>query len=244
MRKEIIGVEALVRWKHPKTGLIAPDDFIPMAEEIGMISAIGEWVMRTACAQNRAWQKAGFPFIKMAVNLYAKQLRSPSSIEKTVRAILTDTGLDARYLELEVTETELMQNIELCFETLPGLRNSGVSISIDDFGTGYSSLSHIKSLPVTTLKIDKSFIRDIASDRNDAAIVCATIAMAQHMDLNVVAEGVTTSEQAHFLSEHHCNEMQGYLFGPPVPADEMGKILKAGFLNMVACMQTVPPLMC
>ena len=243
VRREIVGVEALVRWQHHEKGLIAPADFIPLAEEIGMISAIGEWVLRTACAQNRAWQEAGFPFIKMAVNLSAQQLRS-SSIEKIVRSILKDTGLEARYLELEVTETELMQNIELSSETLLGLRNSGVSISIDDFGTGYSSLSHIKRLPVNTLKIDKSFIRDVASDHNDAAIVSATIAMARHMDLKVVAEGVTTQEQAHFLSEHHCNEMQGYLFGHPVPAEELGKVLKAGIFYMGACMQEAPPLMC
>jgi len=226
VRKAIIGVEALVRWNHPEKGLIAPADFIPLAEEIGMISAIGEWVLRTACAQNRAWQEAGFPFIKMAVNVSPQQLRS-SRIEKTVQSVLADTGLDARYLELEIIETGLMQNIELSFETLLGIRNSGVSISIDDFGTGYSSLSHIKRLPVDTLKIDKSFIRDIANDRNDAAIVCATIAMAQHMDLNIVAEGVTAAEQVRFLARHHCNEMQGYLFSRPLPADELEILLKA-----------------
>lgn len=227
VRKVIIGVEALVRWNHPEKGLIAPADFIPLAEEIGIIGAIGEWVLRTACAQNRAWQDAGFPFIKMAVNLSAQQLRT-ASIEQTVQSALLDAGLEAQYLELEITETGLMQNIELSIETLHGIRGMGVSISIDDFGTGYSSLSHIKRLPVNTLKIDKSFICDIANDHNDAAIVCATIAMAQHMDLNIVAEGVTSTEQVNFLAKHHCNEMQGYLFSRPLPFREMETLFKKG----------------
>lgn len=242
IRKAIIGVEALVRWNHPEKGLIAPADFIPLAEEIGLISTIGEWVLRTACTQNRAWQEAGFPFIKMAVNLSAQQLRS-SRIEKTVQSVLADTGLDARYLELEITETGLMQNIELSFETLLSIRNMGVSIAIDDFGTGYSSLSQIKRLPVNTLKIDKSFIRDIANDRDDVAIVCATIAMAQHMDLSVVAEGVTASEQVRFLTRHHCNEMQGYLFSRPLPSDELEILLKTGLSLMDGYMQEVSPAM-
>ena len=227
IRKAIIGVEALVRWEHPEKGLIDPADFIPLAEEIGMIGSIGEWVLRTACLQNAAWQRAGLPPIKMSVNLAAQQLKS-SCIEKTVASALTTSGLNAQYLELEITETGLMQDIELTFQTLLGIRNTGVSISIDDFGTGYSSLSHIKRLPVDTLKIDKSFIRDIVSDRDDAAIVSATIAMAQHMDLQVVAEGVTAPAQVRFLTEHHCHEMQGYLFSRPLPPDELGQMLKSG----------------
>lgn len=227
VRKAIIGVEALVRWEHPVKGLIAPADFVPLAEEIGMIGDIGEWVLRTACAQNRAWQEAGLPCVKVSVNLAAQQLRS-TRMEKTVESVLNTTGLDAQYLELEITETGLMQDIELTFQTLLGIRNSGVSISIDDFGTGYSSLSHIKRLPVDTLKIDKSFIRDIVSDHNDAAIVGATIAMARHMDLKVVAEGVTAPAQVRFLIENHCHEMQGYLFSRPLPADEMGMMLERG----------------
>ena len=225
--RSIIGVEALVRWKHPEKGLIAPADFIPLAEEIGMISNLGEWVLRTACAQNRAWQKVGLPPIKMAVNLSAQQLHT-SGIEKTVASALASTGLDAQYLELEITETSLMQDIDSSYQTLLDIRNTGVSISIDDFGTGYSSLSHIKRLPLNTLKIDKSFIRDIASDRNDAAIVGATIAMARHMDLKVVAEGVTAPAQVRFLMEHACHEMQGYLFSPPLPAADMGTMLQRG----------------
>ena len=227
LRKAIIGVEALVRWAHPEKGLIAPADFIPLAEEIGMISNIGEWVLRTACAQNAAWQRAGLPHIKVSVNLAAQQLRS-SCIEKTVASALNTSGLNAQYLELEITETGLMQDIESTFQTLLGIRHTGVSISIDDFGTGYSSLSHIKRLPVDTLKIDKSFIRDIVSDRDDAAIVSATIAMAQHMDLQVVAEGVTAPAQVRFLTEHHCHEMQGYLFSRPLPPDELALMLGEG----------------
>ena len=225
--RSIIGVEALVRWKHPEKGLIAPADFIPLAEEIGLISNLGEWVLRTACAQNQAWQNAGLPPIKMAVNLSAQQLHT-SGIEKTVASALASSGLDAQYLELEITETSLMQDIDSSYQTLLDIRNTGVSISIDDFGTGYSSLSHIKRLPLNTLKIDKSFIRDIASDRNDAAIVGATIAMARHMDLKVVAEGVTAPAQVRFLTEHACHEMQGYLFSPPLPAAEMGAMLEQG----------------
>ena len=225
--RSIIGVEALVRWKHPEKGLIAPADFIPLAEEIGMISNLGEWVLRTACAQNRAWQQAGLPPIKMAVNLSAQQLHT-SGIEKTVASALESSGLDAQYLELEITETSLMQDIDSSYQTLLDIRNTGVSISIDDFGTGYSSLAHIKRLPLNTLKIDKSFIRDIASDRNDAAIVGATIAMARHMDLTVVAEGVTAPAQVRFLMEHACHEMQGYLFSPPLPAADMGMMLEQG----------------
>ena len=226
-RRSIIGVEALVRWKHPDRGLIAPADFIPLAEEIGLISNLGEWVLRTACAQNYAWQTAGLPPIKMAVNLSAQQLHT-SGIEKTVASALATSGLDAQYLELEITETSLMQDIDSSYQTLLDIRNTGVSISIDDFGTGYSSLSHLKRLPLNTLKIDKSFIRDIASDRNDAAIVGATIAMARHMDLKVVAEGVTAPAQVRFLIEHACHEMQGYLFSPPLPAAEMGVMLEKG----------------
>lgn len=225
--RSIIGVEALVRWEHPEKGLIAPADFIPLAEEIGMISNLGEWVLRTACMQNQAWQNAGLPPIKMAVNLSAQQLHT-SGIEKTVASALASSGLDAQYLELEITETSLMQDIDSSYQTLLDIRNTGVSISIDDFGTGYSSLSHIKRLPLNTLKIDKSFIRDIASDRNDAAIVGATIAMARHMDLKVVAEGVTAPAQVRFLIEHACHEMQGYLFSPPLPAAEMGLMLEQG----------------
>ncbi len=226
-RRAIIGAEALVRWQHPEKGLIAPADFVPLAEEIGMISNLGEWVLREACKQNQAWQKAGLPTIKVAVNLSAQQLRSPG-IEKTVASALANSGLNAQYLELEITETSLMQNIDVSFQTLLDIRNTGVSISIDDFGTGYSSLSHIKRLPIDTLKIDKSFIRDIASDRNDAAIVGATIAMARHMDLKVVAEGVTAPSQVRFLMEHTCHEMQGYLFSPPMPPPEMAMMLEQG----------------
>lgn len=239
---EIIGVEALVRWEHPEKGLIEPADFIPLAEEIGMIGEIGEWVLRSACTQNRAWQEAGFPSIKVAVNLSSHQLRSPR-IEQIVRSALADSGLDARYLDLEITETGVMENIELSFQTLLGIRKTGVSVSIDDFGTGYSSLSHLKRLPVNAIKIDRSFIRDLGHDHNDAAIVGATLAMAQHMDLKVVAEGVTDVEQVRFLSKHRCSDMQGFLFCHPMPAHELQELwkrdlLRPGYQQEVARLRT------
>lgn len=220
----IVGVEALVRWEHPEKGLILPADFIPLAEEIGLIGMIGDWVLKTACRQSRNWQVIGLPAIRMAVNLSAHQLNSPE-IQNTVATVLAESGLAPEFLELEITESSLMQNIESSFQTLLAIRNTGVTISIDDFGTGYSSMTHIKRLPIDTLKIDKSFIRDVLNDRDDAAIVGATIALAHHMELKVVAEGVTEPAQVRFLMERQCDEMQGYLFSRPLPASEMEKCL-------------------
>jgi diguanylate cyclase (GGDEF)-like protein/PAS domain S-box-containing protein len=225
---QIVGIEALVRWSHPERGLVSPLEFIPLAEEIGLIDELGEWVLKTACRQNRLWQDQGLPRIKVSVNLSAHQLTSTSTINHTIQNVLTETGLDARWLELEITESSLMQNIESTLNMLLEIRQSGVSISIDDFGTGYSSLSYLKRLPIDTLKIDKSFIRDIAVDQDDAAIVTATIAMAHTMRLKVVAEGVTSNEQIRFLESHRCDEVQGYLLSYPLPADELGGILKYG----------------
>jgi diguanylate cyclase (GGDEF)-like protein/PAS domain S-box-containing protein len=220
----VVGVEALVRWAHPEKGLILPADFIPLAEEIGLIGMIGDWVLKTACSQGRYWQIIGLPAIKIAVNLSAHQLNSPE-IQHTVAEVLADSGLAPEFLELEITESSLMQNIEASFQTLLAIRNTGVSISIDDFGTGYSSMTHIKRLPIDTLKIDKSFIRDVLNDRDDAAIVGATIALAHHMELKVVAEGVTEPAQVRFLTDRQCDEMQGYLFSRPIPAGELEKCL-------------------
>jgi diguanylate cyclase (GGDEF)-like protein/PAS domain S-box-containing protein len=226
--RRIVGIEALVRWAHPEKGLVAPTEFIPLAEEIGLIGELGEWVLKTACRQNRLWQDQGLPPIKVSVNLSAHQLRSASTIDQTIQNVLTETGLDARWLELEITESSLMQNIESTLHMLLEIRQSGVSISIDDFGTGYSSLSYLKRLPIDTLKIDKSFIRDIAIDQDDAAIVTATIAMAHTMRLKVVAEGVTSTDQIHFLESRQCDEVQGFLLSYPLPADELGRFLKYG----------------
>lgn len=219
------GVEALVRWVHPERGLLAPEDFIPLAEEIGMIGAVGEWVLETACRQNRSWQLAGKAPLKMSVNLSAHQLRDPKFID-ILQRILDDVGLDPCWLELEITETSLMQNLETSLATLKQIRQIGVSISIDDFGTGYSSLAYLKKLPIDTLKIDKSFIHDVTKDQDDAAIVTATISLAHNMGLQVVAEGVTTAGQVKFLLDRQCSAMQGYLFSRPVPADGLMESLE------------------
>jgi diguanylate cyclase (GGDEF)-like protein/PAS domain S-box-containing protein len=226
--RQIVGIEALVRWLHPERGLVSPLEFIPLAEEIGLIGELGEWVLKTACRQNRLWQDQGLTPVKVSVNLSAQQLSSTSMINQTIQNVLSETGMDARWLELEITESSLMQNIESTLNMLLEIRDSGVSISIDDFGTGYSSLSYLKRLPIDTLKIDKSFIRDIAIDREDAAIVTATIAMAHTMRLKVVAEGVTSKEQIRFLESHRCDQVQGYLLSYPLPADELSNFLRYG----------------
>jgi diguanylate cyclase (GGDEF)-like protein/PAS domain S-box-containing protein len=226
--RQIVGIEALVRWLHPEKGLVSPMEFIPLAEEIGLIGELGEWVLKTACRQNRQWQDQGLAPVKVSVNLSAHQLDAASTINETIQHVLSETGMDACWLELEITESSLMQNIESTLNMLLDIRDSGVSISIDDFGTGYSSLSYLKRLPIDTLKIDKSFIRDIAVDHEDAAIVTATIAMAHTMRMKVVAEGVTSNEQIRFLESHQCDEVQGYLLSYPLPADELGNFLKYG----------------
>ncbi|MEQ6342822.1 MAG: EAL domain-containing protein [Gammaproteobacteria bacterium] len=221
---EIIGMEALIRWRHPELGMISPLQFIPIAEDTGMISPIGEWVLRTACLQNKAWQNQGLPPVRMAVNLSARQLRQSNFIG-TVAQILQKTGLEPCYLELELTETMLMQNAETAITTLNALDAMGIDISIDDFGTGYSSLGYLKRLPINTLKIDRSFVSDIPADHDDAAIAMAIIAMAHNLGIRVVAEGVETAEQRVFLVEHHCDAMQGYYFSRPLPADEAARLL-------------------
>lgn len=223
--KKITGVEALIRWNNPEKGLIPPVDFIPLAEEIGLIHALGDWVLETACEQNRKWQEAGLPPLTVAVNLSAHQLNSPS-IKHKVKEVLARTGLKPEYLELEITETSLMQNMENTLDMLREIRATGVSISIDDFGIGYSSLTHLKRLPVDTLKIDKSFIHDLLDDRDDAAIVSATIALAHHMELKVIAEGVTTLEEIRFLADLECDEMQGYFFSEALPAQQLEDLLR------------------
>lgn len=224
--KKIVGVEALVRWNHPERGLIAPIDFIPLAEEIGLIHALGDWVLETACQQNKWWQEAGLPPIKVAVNLSAQQLGGAASIKNKIQDVLTKTGLDSQFLELEITETSLMQNVDSTLTILQEIRDIGVSVSIDDFGIGYSSLTHLKRLPVDTLKIDKSFIHDILDDRDDAAIVSATIALAHHMRLKVIAEGVTSMDEIRLLAELECDELQGYFFSEALPPQQLEDLLR------------------
>jgi diguanylate cyclase (GGDEF)-like protein len=225
----IIGMEALLRWRHPTSGMIPPGKFIPLAEESSLIVQIGKWVLGEACAQNKTWQNDGVRYVPVAVNISARQLHDKDLIE-TVRTVLQTTGLRGEYLEIELTESAVMLNADETINTMASLRGMDVGISLDDFGTGYSSLSYLKRFPVTRLKIDQSFIRDLAVDPDDAAIVRAVIALAQALMLDVTAEGVETSEQVEFLKAHGCGEAQGYYFARPVPAPEMRALLQRGSL--------------
>ena len=226
----IVGVEALIRWHHPDLGLILPAQFIPLAEETGLILPIGEWVLRIAAAQGKAWQQAGLPPLFVAVNVSARQFRQADFAGKVSR-ILQDTGFDPHCLELELTETTLMTHAEENIETLKKLKETGIRIAIDDFGTGYSSLGYLKRLPVDILKIDRSFVSDVTDNRDDAAIVEAIIAMARSLALHVIAEGVETVEQSQFLQARKCDEMQGYYFSHPLPVEEFERLIleKGGF---------------
>ncbi|MFZ1547180.1 MAG: EAL domain-containing protein, partial [Candidatus Nitrotoga sp.] len=232
---EITGTEALVRWQHPVQGLLYPTTFIPVAEESGLIVPLGEWVLRTACEQNKAWQLAGLKPVSIAVNLSARQFKQQDLVE-LVTHILKETELDPSYLELELTESMVMQNVEATIATLTQLRAIGVKLAIDDFGIGYSSLNYLKHFPINFLKIDKSFVRDITTDRDDAIITKIIISMAHDMGLKVTAEGVETDKQKSFLCLHRCDEMQGYLFSKPIPADEFEILLKEG-----RCMSMAKP---
>jgi len=220
--REMIGMEALVRWRHPDMGLLLPLRFIPLAEETGLIVNIGEWVLRTACAQAKAWQKEGFAPMRVAVNLSARQFQEKNLVEMVAQT-LKETGLDAKYLELEITESTAMQNLENTASVLRQLHEIGVHAAIDDFGIGYSSLSYLKKLPINRLKIDQSFIQEITTDSDSRAIVKAIIAMAHSLKLKAVGEGVETTEQLETLRSLGCDEMQGFLYSKPVPVDEIYK---------------------
>ncbi|MDC4204275.1 MAG: EAL domain-containing protein [Candidatus Manganitrophus sp.] len=224
---QIVGMEALIRWKSPEAGMVSPAKFIPLAEETGLIVPMGEWILRTACAQNKAWQKQGLPPVRMGVNLSARQLQRQNLIG-TIAHVLNETGLDPNYLELELTESLIMKSNESTMTELRELHLGGIEISIDDFGTGYSSLSYLKRLPIDTLKIDKSFVQDVTTDPDDAAIVAAIITMAHTLKLKVVAEAVETVEQLEFLRGLKCDQMQGYLFSKPLPAEEITRLLVEG----------------
>jgi diguanylate cyclase (GGDEF)-like protein len=224
---KITALEALIRWEHPELGTLSPADFISLAEETGLIIPIGEWVMRRACQDNRQWQDQGLQKVRVAVNLSGYQLQSKNFVE-AVEAILEEAGLSGDYLEFEIAETVIMQNPEFVVSVLTRLRDMGVHISIDDFGTGYSSLAHLKRFSVNTLKIDRTFVRDIEVNSTDAAITSAIISMGNSLNLKVIAEGVETEGQFTMLKEKHCDEMQGYLFSKPVPVEEVEELLRNG----------------
>lgn len=216
----IAGMEVLLRWQHPVSGLVSPVKFIPLAEENGLILPIGEWVLRSACKQLLQWQQQGYEVPRLAINLSAKQLRQ-KSIAEIIARILQETGAEPRFIGIEITESMLVHNIDEVVDTLLRLSNMGLEISIDDFGTGYSSLSYLKRFPINKLKIDKSFVDDIATHPDDAAIVKAIIAMAHGLSMKVVSEGVETQAQLDFLRQHGCEQYQGYLFSKPLPASEI-----------------------
>ncbi len=220
----IFGCEALIRWHDPARGVIGPDRFIPLAEESGMIVALGEWVLRTACFQNRAWQDAGLAPLCISVNVSPRQFEEQGLVDRVARA-LADSGMDPRWLELEVTEGLIMRDLAQALDKMGQLRAMGVSLSIDDFGTGYSSLSALKSFPISTLKIDKSFVRDLGRSDGDEAIASSIIGLAHRLKLRVIAEGVETEQQRSFLSENGCDELQGYLISRPLPPERLALML-------------------
>ncbi|HTP66045.1 MAG TPA: EAL domain-containing protein [Geobacteraceae bacterium] len=222
---EIIGVEALIRWRHPDLGMVSPGVFIPLAEETGLVIQIDEWVIRNACAQGKAWRESGLPPVPMAVNLSGQNFIRKNLLE-TISRVLDETGLDPRLLELELTESVLMKNAREAAQTLKALKEMGLNIAIDDFGTGYSSLSYLMRFPLDTLKIDQSFIREIPADSDSTAIIRAIIALAHSLKLRVVAEGVETETQLDFLRANGCNALQGFLFSRPLPAAEVARLIR------------------
>lgn len=218
--QSLLGLEVLIRWQHPGRGLVSPMEFIPVAEETGMIIPIGNWVLENACRQVKQWQLVGFKPPRVAVNISGRQFRSPMFLADMTEA-MSRTGIDPSLVELELTESVLMHDAQSSVDALRSLRAMGVLFSVDDFGTGYSSLSYLKRFPLTTLKIDRAFVRDITTDMDDAAIVTAIIAMSKAMNLNVIAEGVETEAQLQFLAEHGCSSIQGFYISKPAPAPEI-----------------------
>jgi len=224
---KIVGAEALIRWQHPEFGMVSPLDFIGLAEETGLIIPIGAWVLRTACAQNMAWQAAGFGHLRVAVNLSGIQFAQPDIVQ-TIAAALEESGLEPSRLEIELTESVVMRNVEQAVTTLHALKALGIQLSVDDFGTGYSSLAYLKRFPINVLKIDQSFVRDIATNPDDATIVVSIISLAHNLRLQVIAEGVETREQLAYLRHHECDEIQGFYFSRPLAANDVQQTLDEG----------------
>ncbi len=222
--RQLVGMEALLRWMHHDLGMVSPGEFIPVAEETGLIVPIGRWVLRTASRQLSRWHREGFSWLRMAVNIANRQLREAGFVGE-VQQVLWETGLEPNLLELEVTVSSVMKNDRKTLEALQALQDLGVRVAVDDFGTGHSILTYLRDFPLNTLKIDRSFIRGVGSEGKDAAITSAVIAMAHRLDLRVVAEGVETEDQLSFLTRHDCDECQGFLFSKPVPAGEIAEIL-------------------
>jgi EAL domain-containing protein (putative c-di-GMP-specific phosphodiesterase class I) len=220
----LVGFEALARWEHPELGRISPAEFIPLAELSGLIVTLGDWVLREACAQIRRWEDEGYGALRMSVNCSVRQFEQPG-FDEVIARILQQTGVAPEQLDLEITEGVIMRDVGTSLATLRRLRDLGVQISIDDFGTGYSGLGYLRHLPVTSLKIDQSFVRDLLGDQRSAAIVNSIVTLAHSLDLNVVAEGVETEAQLHCLRDLSCDEFQGFLMSPPVPADQLTSIL-------------------
>ncbi|MGI6451620.1 MAG: putative bifunctional diguanylate cyclase/phosphodiesterase [Desulfitobacteriia bacterium] len=222
---EIVGLEALIRWNHPEAGLILPDKFIPLAEKTGLINTMGEWVLRTACGQIKAWQKAGLPPVRLAVNLSVYQFQNPG-IVNLVGEVLRETGLSPEYLELEITESVAMKEKGYIVDILKGFKELGVSIALDDFGTVYSCLDYLKELPLDRIKIAMPFIRGIAVSSKDEAITKAIIVLARNLGLNIVAEGVETWQQLTFLQRQMCDEIQGYYYYKAMPKEEVEIVMR------------------
>jgi EAL domain-containing protein (putative c-di-GMP-specific phosphodiesterase class I) len=227
----IRGVEALLRWNHPEEGMIAPNAFIPQLEELGLMVEVGDWVLKAACLQNMAWQEQGLPRIRVAVNVSAQQFYR-GDIAGSVERVLRETGLRPEFLELELTESLTLDDSELTIKIMQDLKGLGVSLSLDDFGTGWSSLSYLRRFPLDRIKIDRSFMRDIASDPAAEAVVRSILNLGSNLGLTCVAEGVETHHQLEYLQKHLCGEIQGFLFSAAVPADEFGSMLRTGKLRL------------
>jgi EAL domain-containing protein (putative c-di-GMP-specific phosphodiesterase class I) len=224
---KIVGAEALLRWRHPDRGMISPGVFIPIAEETNLIIPIGEWLLRTVCQQTKKWQRLGFKAIQMAVNISGRQFNQPN-LYRMIAQILVETGLSAKYLELELTESILVQEPEVSMIRLKVLKTLGVQIAIDDFGTGYSSFGYLQKFSFDILKIDRYFINNLTKDRKAKAIATAIIQMARALNLNLVAEGVENSAELDFLIEKKCDEIQGYLFSKPLSSKDFEQLLGTG----------------